>query len=131
MQSRAMKMKWLACLLLCAVLPLATGCRGTVAGSNRAGVPFLQDTIESRYNRTVDKVQVAAREALAFNGTITSDDSVTRTLQAQINNRRVFVKVEELEPQVTRVLVQVFTKGGGADIHLAAEIDKQIALRLK
>jgi hypothetical protein len=52
-------------------------------------------------------------------------------MQAQINNRRVYVKLEELEPQVTRVLVQVFTKSGGTDIDLAAEMDKQIALRLK
>lgn len=126
-----MKMKWLMCLLLVAGLGVFTGCRGNVAGGSTLAVPFLQDTIESKYPRSIDKVQIAAREVLAFNGTITSDDSVTRTLQAQINNRRVFVKVEELEPQVTRVLVQVFTKGGGADIHLAAEIDKQIALRLK
>lgn len=126
-----MKLKWLACLLLCAVLPLASGCRSDVSGQNRLAVPFVKDTIESRYNRSIDKVAVAARETLAFNGTITSDDSVTRTLQAQINNRRVYVKLEELEPQVTRVLVQVFTKGGGTDIDLAAEMDKQIALRLK
>jgi len=126
-----MKMKWLACVLLCAVLPLLNGCRGTVAGGSKMGVPFVQDTIESRYPRSIDKVQNAARETLSFNGTITSDDSVTRTLQAQINNKRVYVKVEELEPQVTRVLVQVFSKGGGTDIQLAAEVDKQIALRLK
>lgn len=124
-------MKWLACLLICGVLPLVTGCRPDLAGRNNFAVPFLQDTIESRYPRSIDKVLVAARETLAFNGTITSDDSVTRTLQGQVNNKRVYVKVEELEPQVTRVLVQVFTKGGGTDIQLAAEIDKQIALRLK
>lgn len=126
-----MKMKWLACLLICALLPLVTGCRETVAGSNKFSVPLLKDTIESKYNRSIDKVAIATRETLAFNGTITSDDAVTRTLQAQVNNRRVYVKLEEIEPQVTRVLVQVFTKGGGADIDLAAEVDKQIALRLK
>jgi hypothetical protein len=126
-----MKMKWLACLLICSLLPLVSGCRHNLAGGSNAGVPFLQDTIESRYPRSIDRVQVAARETLAFNGTITSDDSVTRTLQAQVNNSRVYVKIEELEPQVTRVLVQVFTKGGGTDIQLAAEVDKQIALRLK
>lgn len=126
-----MKMKWFACLLLVAVLPLLSGCRATVAGTNAMGMPFVKDTIESKYNRSIDKVAVAARETLAFNGTITSDDSVTRVLQAQVNNRRVLVRLEELEPQVTRVLVQVITKGGGSDIDLAAEMDKQIALRLK
>jgi len=126
-----MKMKWLMCLLMVAGLGVFTGCRGTVAGGSTMAVPFLQDTIESKYPRSIDKVQAAARETLAFNGTITSDDSVTRVVQAQINNRKVLVKVEELEPQVTRVLVQVFKKNGGTDIQLAAEMDKQIALRLK
>ena len=125
-----MKLNWFACIILGAALNLASGCRGTVAGTNKVAVPFMKDTIESRYNRSIDKVQTATRETLAFNGTITSDDSVTRVIQAQINNRRVYVKLEEVEPQVTRVLVQVF-KGAGSDIDLAAEMDKQIALRLK
>lgn len=125
-----MKLKWFACLLAVALIPLATGCRSGVDGRNTMAVPFVKDTIESKYNRAIDQVAAATRETLAFNGTITSDDSVTRVIQAQINNRRVLVKLEELEPQVTRVLVQVF-KGGGSDIDLAAEMDKQIALRLK
>jgi hypothetical protein len=41
------------------------------------------------------------------------------------------VKVEEIDPKVTRVIVQVRTKGGGTDIDLASEIDKQIALHLQ
>ena len=40
------------------------------------------------------------------------------------------VRVEEVDPKVTRVLVQCRTKGGGADLALASEIDKRIALRL-
>jgi hypothetical protein len=39
------------------------------------------------------------------------------------------VKLEELEPQVTRVLVQV-RAGAGSDINLAAEMDKQIGIQL-
>ena len=125
-----MKLNWFACFILGVMLTLFSGCRGTVAGTNKLAVPFMKDTIESRYNRSIDKVQTATRETLAFNGTITSDDSVLRVIQAQVNNRRVYVKLEEVEPQVTRVLVQVF-KGAGSDIDLAAEMDKQIALRLK
>ena len=125
-----MKLNWFACFILGVMLTLSSGCRGTVAGTNKLAVPFMKDTIESRYNRSIDKVQTATRETLAFNGTITSDDSVTRVIQAQVNNRRVYVRLEEVEPQVTRVLVQVF-KGAGSDIDLAAEMDKQIALRLK
>ena len=112
-----MKLNWFACFILGAALTLSSGCRSTVSGDNKLAVPFMKDTIESRYNRSIDKVQIATRETLAFNGTITSDDSVTRVIQAQINNRRVYVRLEEVEPQVTRVLVQVF-KGAGSDIEI-------------
>lgn len=125
-----MKFKWFACLLICTLIPVVSGCYSTVGGQNRAGVPFLKDTIEAKYPRPVDQVATAVRAALAFNGTITSDDSVTRVITAKINNRTVYVGMEELEPQITRVLVQARTSGGGSDIELAAEMDKQIALRL-
>jgi hypothetical protein len=35
-----------------------------------------------------------------------------------------------LDTQVTQVIVQARTKAGGADVELAGEIDKQIAIRL-
>jgi hypothetical protein len=35
-----------------------------------------------------------------------------------------------VDQRVTKVTVQVRTKGGVADVALAAEIDKQIAIRL-
>jgi hypothetical protein len=124
-----MKKHWLAFLLTLALIPAFTGCVSTPQG-NKAGLPFAQDTIESRYPRSINQLAVATREVLARNGTITSDDAVTRVIAAQVNNRTVWVKLEELEPQVTRVLVQV-RAGAGSDINLAAEIDKQIALQLK
>lgn len=125
-----MKKNWLAFLLAIAMIPAFTACVSTVDDSKKAGLPFSADTIESRYPRSIDQLAVATREVLARNGTITSDDAVTRVVRAQINNRTVYVKLEELEPQVTRVLVQV-RAGAGSDINLAAEIDKQIALQLK
>lgn len=125
-----MKKKWLAFLLTLALIPAFTACVSTVNDGKKAGMPFTKDTIESRYQRSIDQLAVATREVLARNGTITSDDSVTRVVQAKINNRSVFVKLEELEPQLTRVLVQV-RAGAGGDVDLAAEIDKQIALQLR
>jgi hypothetical protein len=41
------------------------------------------------------------------------------------------VKVDEVEPKISRVLTQARKKGGRSDIDLASEIDKQIALRLR
>ena len=61
---------------------------------------------------------------------LVGDDSIKRTLTAKINKRDVYVKIDELEPNLSQVTVQVRTKAGTADIELASELDKQIALQL-
>ena len=58
------------------------------------------------------------------------ENTISKTLWAKVDTRTVWVKVEEAEPKITSVTVQARTKGGVADIALASEIDKQIALRL-
>ena len=47
-----------------------------------------------------------------------------------MDNRSVYVRVDEVEPGVSRVQVQAIRKGGAGDVDLAAEIDKLIALKL-
>ena len=91
----------------------------------------MKDTIESRYQRTVPQIFQAAKEVLAHNGTLTGENTISNTLEAKVDTRTVVVKVDEVEPGVSRVLVQARTKARAADVDLAAEIDKQIALRLK
>lgn len=108
-----------------------TGCQSTPDGRMKAGIPLVKDTIESRYQRPVAQIFASARQVLEHNGTLTSENTVTTTLEAKIDNRTVVVKVDEVEPGVSRVLTEARKKMGGADIDLAAEIDKQIALRLK
>lgn len=107
-----------------------SGCYSTADGRMKAGVPFAKDTIESRYERPVDQILTAARQVLTHNGTLTGDNAVTKTLEAKIDTRTVWVKVDEVEPKISRVQVQVRRKAGGGDVDLASEIDKQIALRL-
>lgn len=126
-----MKRALLAALLLSATVSLTTGCYSSLDGRSRAGVPFKRDRLEGRYERTAAQATAAARQVLSFNGTIISDDIVNGVLVAQIDRRRAFVEISEIEPGVTRVLVQVRTRSGGADIELAAELQKQIALRLQ
>jgi hypothetical protein len=109
---------------------MLTACVSTVDGRKRAAVPFQKDRIESRYERSVEQVFDAAREVLQFNGTLTSEDVVNKVLTAKSGNRSVWIKVSEVEPKVTRVVTQVRTSGGSADIAMASELDKQIALRL-
>jgi Protein of unknown function (DUF3568) len=118
--------------VVCAVLALNfTGCVSTVDGRNKAGVPWLKDKLVSKYERPVKVVADAARAALKANGTIISDDAVTGTITAKVDTRTVYVNVTEIDKKVTQVLTQVRTKGGGTDVDLAAEIDKQVALQLQ
>jgi hypothetical protein len=117
---------------ICAVVLTGamTGCYHTPDGRSRVGTPFVKDTFESRYQRGVPQIFSAAREVLSHNGTLTGENTINNTLEAQIDARTVVVKVDEVEPGISRVLVQARTKSRQPDLDLAAEIDKQIALRL-
>ena len=123
--------KFVSVLLIAATTATFTGCYKTQEGRRRAGLPGVKDTIESRYERPVDQVYESARATLAFNGAITKQNDPARILEAKVNNRTVWVRVDEVEPRVSRVFVQARRAGSRGDIHLAAEIDKQIALRLR
>ena len=124
-------MKLLTAISLGIALLAVSGCYSTQEGRSKFGVPLSKDTIESRYERPVEQVFAAAKDTLAFNGTLTGENTIAKTLAASIDNRSVWVKVDEIEPRVSRIFVQVRKSGGSADIYLASELDKQIALRLK
>ena len=121
------------CFLLLASLVgavLISGCVSTVDGRREAGVPFIRDKVEGRYERPPMDVWAAAKDVLAFNGTLYSEDTLRNTLEASVDSKTVWVKVEAMDPKITRVTVQVRAKGGGTDLALAGEIDKEIAVRL-
>ncbi|HEY9508409.1 MAG TPA: hypothetical protein VIV82_00975, partial [Verrucomicrobiae bacterium] len=115
-------------------------CVDTVTGHKTAAVPFLKDKIESRYERPSEQVFQAAKDVISFNGALINEGvvygqtnaigNVARTIEGKVNQRTVYVRVEQVEPKITSVAVQTRTSGGGSDIELAAEIDKQIALKL-
>jgi len=46
---------------LCGVAIVTAGCVSTVTGDKTAGVPFIKDKIESRYERSMDQVFEAAK----------------------------------------------------------------------
>ena len=119
-------------MLFCGLLALAgSGCVNTIGGHSRPGIPIGRDRLESRYERSVDQLLAATREVLQFNGRLYSDDIITKTLEAKVDTRTVWVKIEEVDPKVTRVIVQARKSNGAPDIALASEIDKQIALHLR
>ena len=118
----------------------AVGCRSTVSGGKTAGVPFIKDKIEARYERPMEQVYQGALEVIKFNGAVVNETTlhgqpnvvggIVKVIQGSVNQRTVWVRVEQSDSKVTAVTVQTRTPGGGSDLDLAAMIDKQIALKL-
>ena len=106
------------------------GCVSTIDGRHEAGNPMVKDKVVRVYERPVLQCWAAAKEVLNANGTLYSEDVMQSTVSARVDTRTVRVKVESIDPKMTRVTVQVRTKFGNSDIDLGGEIDKQIALRL-
>ncbi len=112
------------------------GCVSTVNDEHTAAVPFVKDQFEGRYERSPDQVYAAALGVVKFNGTITRESVINpgpnqvKTIEGKVNGRSVWVRVQALDPKVTSVTVQVRTKGGGSDLNLTQELQKQIAVKL-
>ena len=128
-----MKMKNFKSVFAAAALSAAalfvSGCVSTPDGHTKAGVPFLKDTLTRRYPRPVGQLVTATRYVLTRNGKLLVDNSVDNTFKAKVNERDVWVKITKVDDKTTELVVKVRTSMG-ADIDLAAELDKQIALQL-
>lgn len=122
---------------LLGVLLVGAGCVSTVNDTKTFGMPFIKDRVAGNYERPVDQVYQAAKEVVAFNGTLVRESTLhtrtneVKTVEGQVGQRTVYVRVEAVDPKVTGVEVEARTKGGGADLDLAHEIDKEIALKIK
>ena len=119
--------------LLALTSGLGTGCVNTVDDRTRLGVPFIKDSVEGNYPRTVAQVYQAARAVLKYNNAeMISDNSVNNSLEARLSHERVWIRVEEVDAAkpITRVVVQTRTISGASDLDLAHEVEKQIALQL-
>ncbi len=127
-----MKTKILMLVVAAGVGVLGTGCVETVDGRSQAGVPWVKDSVEGRYEVPAARGFDAAKQVLAFNGTVTGENTINHSLEAKVNQTSVFVRVDDLDPSkpLTHVIVQTRTKGGGSDLDLAHEMEKQIALKL-
>src|SRR5690242_2096352 len=124
-----MKTKFFAALLGAALV--AAGCVDTVNGRKTAGVPFIKDRMEGRYERPADEVFDAAKQVITANGVLVSESllhetNIVRVAEGNVNQRKVWVRVEQVDPKVSDVTVQTRTKGGVSDIDLAHEIEKEI-----
>ena len=125
-----MSLRLLSVSASCLTLLAAAGCVSTVDGKHTGGVPFVSDSVEANYDRPLATVWKAAKATLASNGTIIIENVAGNTLEAKVENRTVWIAVDAATPNASHVIVQVRTKMGGTDKALAADIDKQLALRL-
>lgn len=130
-------MKTMFVAACCGVLLLTAGCVNTVNDRTTPGVPFIKDRVEGEYERSVDQVFAAARDVVARMGTLANESTLynqtntVKTIQGKVDERGVWIRVEGIDPKpITLVVVQARTKGGGVDLDLAHEIEKQIALQL-
>lgn len=119
-----MQSNFFASLALTCVLFSGAGCVTTEKGDLKPGVPG-KDTIVSRYEAPYDKVKTAAIAVLKRNGTLVGDDLIRKVLEARIDTASVFVGLDDSEPKITKISVQV-RRGMVADIDLASELQKQI-----
>jgi hypothetical protein len=124
-----MKTKNVLLLVSALGLVLVSGCVGTVDGRHKFGVPMTSDKVVARYERPAKDIWIAAQDVIKYNGVLTSVDPLRSTLEGTVNNRTVYVKVEADDPKFTKVTTQARGSAAG-DVALAAEIDKQIAIRL-
>lgn len=128
---RRMNIKFLGCLMTALLGLLAVGCYSTVDGKKKAGVAMGVDHVEGRYERKPAEVFSASKQVLGFLGTLTSENTIANTLEAKVDNNTVYVKVDEVEPGISRVLVQARRGAMKGNVSLASEVDKQIALQLQ
>ena len=123
-------------ILVGAAVLVTVGCVHTVTDRNTGGMPFVKDKVEGRYERPVEPIFQAARQVVSELGTLVNESTmyqtnVVKTVQGKVNQRNVWIRIEPIDPKVTSVIVQARTEGGGGDIELAHEIEKNIALKLK
>ena len=117
-------------------LVLVAGCVQTVNDRHAFAVSPGKDKFESRYERSVDQVYAAALEVIKANGTISRESVINpgtnavKTIEAKVNGRNVWVRVQAVDAKVTAVTVQVRTTGGGTDLDLTQQLQNQIGIKL-
>ena len=115
---------------------IATGCVRTVSGTKTAAWPLVKDRMEGKYERSVNEVYEAAKAVITSNGVLSTEyiphdtTNTVRALDGKVKQRTVWIRVESVDPNITAVTVQARTKGGGSDIELVHELEKEIALKL-
>ena len=126
-----MNLNFVGVVALCGLAGwLSTGCVDTVDGRRTMGVPWVKDTVEGRYERTSTEIFTAAKDVLKHHGVLLSEDIHRGSLEGNVDTRRIWIHVEDIDTKLAHALVQARRQSGSSDIEMAGFIDKQIAVRL-
>ena len=130
-----MRIKMLVALM--AGLVFVGACVSTVNDRHAFALSPGKDKFESRYKRSVNQVYDAALDVVKSSGTIERESIISpgntnqfRAIEAKVNGRKVWVRVESVEPEITSVKVQVRTSSGGTDLDLTQQLQSQIGIKL-
>lgn len=129
-----MKIKIFAGLGGLAIALAVVGCVSTVSNTHTMGF-YVPDSVQGRYERPLDQVYSAAVQVLNNNGVLLNEyiphdtTNSVRSCMGKVNQEKVWIRVQAVDPQITQVTVQVRTAVGG-DVEQAHELEKDIALQL-
>ena len=109
-----------------------SGCVQTVDGRQQAGMPFVKDSFEGQYQRSVPQILTASKAVLSKYGVLSAENTLNNSLEAKVNQNKVIVRVDNMDSAGgwNKVVVQVRGPNGGTDLDLAHQIEKEIALKL-
>jgi len=119
------------------IVLVTAGCVNTVSGTKSPAIWFGKDSVQGRYERPMDQVYQAAVAAIKTDGVLLTEyvphDTTNSTLSfyGKVNERKVWVRVEAVDPKITEVTVQARSTMGDTDIDVAHEVEKEIALQLQ
>lgn len=114
----------------------ATGCESTVSDTHTFATSWSKDTVAGRYARTLDQVYAASVQVIQNNGVMITEfiphdnTNAVRSVEGRVNDKKVWVRVEAIDPKTTQVDVQARSKWGLTDLDMVHEIEKEIALKL-
>jgi hypothetical protein len=121
---------------LAAAVLVTAGCVSTVSDTHTFAVSYGKDSVAGRYQRTLDQVYQASVAVIQSNGVMIQEyiphdsTNAVRSVLGRVNDRKVWVRVEQVDPKTTQVDVQARTKWGTRDLDLVHELEKEIALQL-
>jgi Protein of unknown function (DUF3568) len=129
-----MKIRILAVTL--GALAVMVGCVSTVNDRSTVADPFVKDRLENRYERSMGQVYDASLWVMKALGTVSRESVINpgtnevKSIEGKVNDRKVWMRVQSVDPKVTAVTVQVRTSTGASDKPLTHDIATQIAVRL-